>query len=326
MYKIVEPMFFLIKTPLHMGSGTELGLVDQPIQRERHTSFPKCEASGIKGTIRHEFSNIIDDENVTKDEIEVLFGPEDPKEDNDRASCISITDGRILFFPVKSVKNVFAWITCPSVLAQFKLDMKLCTVSHELPKPPLTTDLIPSGSELVVSNKTIILEEYAFKNISQEQQNGAFTKFLDWVAKNIIPNESEYAYLKEKIKKDTVILSDDTFRDFVNICTEVNTRTNIDPETGTVKKGALFTEEYLPSESIIYSLIMSTPIFKAKSKNVNYGKFTSCLTKNTEAQATEIMNFFKKSLPKMIQMGGNATIGKGLVSINLFQSKNNLSE
>ncbi len=45
-------VFYRNETPLHMGTGTELGVVDLPIQREKHTGFPKGEASSIKGTFR----------------------------------------------------------------------------------------------------------------------------------------------------------------------------------------------------------------------------------------------------------------------------------
>ncbi|NLI12590.1 MAG: type III-B CRISPR module RAMP protein Cmr4, partial [Peptococcaceae bacterium] len=40
MYKLARPLFFMCETSLHAGSGNDLGIVDLPIQRERHTSFP----------------------------------------------------------------------------------------------------------------------------------------------------------------------------------------------------------------------------------------------------------------------------------------------
>ena len=39
-------------TSLHPGSGTALGVVDLPIQRERHTGWPVIPASSIKGVFR----------------------------------------------------------------------------------------------------------------------------------------------------------------------------------------------------------------------------------------------------------------------------------
>ena len=52
MYKAFQPFFLIAEAPIHAGSGSEVGIVDLPIQRERHTSFPKIEGSGIKGCFR----------------------------------------------------------------------------------------------------------------------------------------------------------------------------------------------------------------------------------------------------------------------------------
>ena len=55
MYKKTNTLFLVTETPLHAGSGSDLGIVDLPIQRERHTRFPKIEASSLKGAIRETF-------------------------------------------------------------------------------------------------------------------------------------------------------------------------------------------------------------------------------------------------------------------------------
>ena len=42
-------------TPCHAGSGSSMGVVDLPIQRERHTNWPMIQASGVKGAFRANF-------------------------------------------------------------------------------------------------------------------------------------------------------------------------------------------------------------------------------------------------------------------------------
>ena len=71
MFKQAKPLFLIVETPLHAGSGNDLGIVDLPIQREKHTDYPKIEASGLKGSIREIF-----DAQRNKSEIELVFGPE----------------------------------------------------------------------------------------------------------------------------------------------------------------------------------------------------------------------------------------------------------
>ncbi len=45
-------VFLQAITSVHPGSGTEIGLVDKPVQREAHTGFVKIEGSTIKGALR----------------------------------------------------------------------------------------------------------------------------------------------------------------------------------------------------------------------------------------------------------------------------------
>jgi CRISPR-associated protein Cmr4 len=55
MFQQTKTLFLVCETPLHAGSGDSLGIVDLPIQRERHTQFPKIEASSLKGALREAF-------------------------------------------------------------------------------------------------------------------------------------------------------------------------------------------------------------------------------------------------------------------------------
>ncbi|MCF2138520.1 MAG: type III-B CRISPR module RAMP protein Cmr4 [Candidatus Lokiarchaeota archaeon] len=300
MYKIARPFFMLVETPLHAGSGTELGIIDLPIQRERHTGFPKIESSGLKGSIRKAFEEL----NLNNSDISLIFGPE---EGNAHAGALGFTDARLLLFPVKSMKKIFAWITCPKVLERFVLDLKLAKINDFPEIPPENS--VSQENQLIIKDEKIVLEEYTFTI----RKNEACSKMAKWISKHVIPNENEYNYLRDKLEKDIVVLPDDDFRDFVTLSTEIITRTKINNETGTVNSGALFTEEYLPTESILYSLSLATPIF-----NKNKGSFSIKKGKDQKEMAKEeenVMNYFNDNIPKVIQIGGNATTGKGIVRI-----------
>ena len=39
MYQHSDPIYLICETPLHAGSGDDLGIVDLPIQRKRHTYY-----------------------------------------------------------------------------------------------------------------------------------------------------------------------------------------------------------------------------------------------------------------------------------------------
>lgn len=317
----------LVETPLHVGTGMELGEVDLPIQREKHTGFPKIESSGLKGSIREVFENITDKSRLKKEfpsienndewdeAVWLAFGPE---EGDTHSGALGFTDARLLLFPVKSMKGVFAWITCPYVLERFKNELKLTDMKTEAIEEKIKVpdpNSIVEGSSLAFDSK-IVLEEYTFAvTLSQDLE-----KFAEWLAQSIFPNpqnESDpYRFWREKMKKDIIVLSDDDFRDFVNLSTEVTTRIKIDNKTGTTQEGALFSEEYLPQESVLYSLALATPIFVKNNKDKGIFK------REGKKEEDLVLEFFKAGLPEIIQIGGNATIGKGLVRTKVWEVQN----
>jgi len=317
MYRTAQPLFLICNTPTHVGSGSELGVVDLPIQRERHTGFPKFEASSLKGSLREAFERI----NADALTIHRVFGYDSdsasqavndkiPEEKRQFAGAIGFTDARLLLFPVKSMKGVFAWVTCLRVLKQFQSDMQLVDSGFSIKDldgshlNDTETYLFAKDSNVREGNK-ILLEEYTFEVANE--LNGVVqigqTNFPDWLAQNLFDNDG--SYWAEKIKKDIVVLPDNDFKDFVYLNTEVITRTKIDNNTGTVAQGQLFNEEYLPTESILYSLVLSAPEFKEKDR----------------LEAKEVEEFFSSNIKaiKTFQIGANATLGKGIVTAKLLQ-------
>ena len=291
----IKPFFIKTITPLHVGSGSDLGVVDMPIQRESHTGFPKIEASSLKGSIRKEFkydlkSHIVFgyDKDRSNNDIDKAFGDE---KNRDFSGALGFTDSKILFFPIKSVKGVFAYVTCPMVLKRFKKDIEICKKEikngFDIPLDEVLDDKCIVLGDTCKIDKTnekgsVILEEYSF---SIEK-----AKTKDYIK---IPN-------LDIDKSRVVIVSDDNFTHFVKNSTEVITRTKIDNTTGTVQNGALFTEEYLPSETIMYSLAIANQPFSDKSDLKS---------------AENVMDYFN-NISKVIQIGGNSTLGKGIVKIS----------
>lgn len=342
MYKKATPLFMVCETALHAGTGSDLGVVDLPIQRERHTSFPKIESSSLKGSLREAFENALNENDDDRIRIHLAFGYDDAGVNqqikahfvdyNQFQSAIGFTDARLFLFPVKSMRGVFAWITCPKVLEQFRLDLSLNTVSvpdgklkdilkNNVPEINSGESLV-SGSNLIVNaqetddtKKKIVLEEYSFevkkdttdysKNLADALAELLFKKPADE------GSQDTYAYWRNHMTSALVILHNDDFTDFVNLSTEVITRTKIDNEKGTVEDRALFTEEYLPAESILYSLVFSGPVFlPAKKKQL----FTNTESPSNSDEETKLVtDFFIDKLPDVIQTGGNATLGKGLL-------------
>ena len=368
MFKTATPFFIRAITPVHAGSGNDLGIVDLPIQREGHTGFPKIEASTLKGSIRDAFELKANGNEKEEIKIHLIFGFDETnasesvkkffKEDLDFtqfSSSIAFVDARILLFPVKSLKGVFAYATCPAVLKRLEDDLKMALLtdrieinSEEFKAEDYKVEdegkaIVPNESKLIVQGNQIVLEEYLFE-VEKKQEVSELGQILSKLT------GIEQNNLKERL----IVLSDDDFADFVKLSTEVITRIKINNETGTVDQGALFTEEYLPAETVMYSIAFFSPLFLDRSKEIEVesdnnskncegikeikkdnkvylkGKledFIKCKTDLKNFDENEVKDFFEKNFEKnrdrlkILQIGGNETIGKGFIEVNLFNSK-----
>ncbi len=287
----VQPFLLYCHSSVHAGTGSELGIVDLPIQREQHTGFPKIESSSLKGAIRASVEATLETANSkAKDNIIAVFGsePDDNSSGESVAGAIAFSDARILFFPVKSFKGVFAWVTCPMVLERFAREMRLYSRQELIPGEYKEETV--SGKKLLIQNH-VILEEYSFQVTVDETTQNMAEIFQDLL----------FGTLKSDFAERVLVLSNDDFMDFVKLSTEVNARIRIDSQTGVVQNGALWNEENVPPETVFYSFAFAGQV-RNKSK-------ASIVT------ARDVIDFIKeeKNFPEIFQLGGNYTLGKGII-------------
>lgn len=285
MYNEKKALFLKVLTPLHAGSGSDLRAIDLPIQREVHTGFPKIEASTLKGCLRNSFEK----SGMNKVVLDAIFGKEGESELS--AAAIAVTDARLLFFPVRSAKGVYALITCPMVLKRFKKDMETAGIEEviKIDVSSIATPALASKENILKlktnnEKQTILLDEYRYDANTDDSFNGFCVKLKELID---LPNS---------IAERAVVLPDDDFKDFVMHATSVVTRIKVGTN-GVVENQALFTEEYLPEESILYSLTMM-----GDSK-----------LKSNSSDAKKLMETFSEYLPKIFQIGADETLGKGFV-------------
>jgi CRISPR-associated protein Cmr4 len=307
MYRKSNLLFLMSQTPMHAGSGDSLGIIDMPIQRERHTSFPKIEASSLKGSIREHFERAKGEKD--KEILAASFGTEGENGKGSRAGALGFTDARLLLFPVKSMKGVFAWVTCPKIISVFNEELSLSGYEIQF---DVQENTVATGNNLSLNSNKIVLEEYTFEVNDVTGAKNAVNELGAWLSSNLLDGKG---YFADKLKTDIVVLKDDDFKDFVNLSTEVLTRTRIDNETGTVADGALFTEEYLPAEAIMYTNVLTAAEFATADDKKAAKQF------DTEA---DLRKYFREfiSQDNVFQIGGNATLGKGIVKAKFVEPNN----
>jgi len=340
MFKQAGILFLYTETPLHAGSGTSVAGVDLPIQRERHTQYPMIQSSGMKGALRDVTEQVRGitsgrikrlnelrqkaDRDLTNGErtekqqleelivpVEIVFGPE-----TDRASehggALSFTDARILLFPVRSLAGVFAWIICPTVIERFKRDLRRLGRFPELDgvtldSPGQAKAFVPDNCDVQTADNQVVLEDFAFE--VDRTKAAEVTTLASWLATHAFPqNQPAYRLWRERLQKALVVVCDDAFRDFVQFSTEVISRIRIG-ETGTVETGALWSEEHLPSDTLLYTLALATD---PKDRNLARPYFEG---------AADVLHFLKRDVldqASVIQFGGDETVGRGIVQATLL--------
>lgn len=288
-------LLFKNSTGLHMGAENELGYIDLPIQREHITGFPKMEATGIKGTL-------VDMDNEKK--FGLLFGSSEETEET-KGGKLRIHDGRLLLFPIKSTEG-FCWITCPFVLKKFLEECKENIREYEELKILLTKiEELEEDKALAEKERNIVLGDFTYKG-KKEELIPRIKIVLDVIWE-------EDTWLKDK---NIVIVSDDAFSYFVEMNTEVRTRNVIDDETGTAKN--LFTVEYLPEESVLYS-VLEYPSLEQNSDEVK-----GCNEKEDKKAEDKMIKEKIKELKEIIreteyfQFGGEESVGKGITKVKIM--------
>lgn len=305
MYQEKTMLFLYAEAPIHPGAGSGVGYIDLPVQRERFTNLPIFQASGLKGSMRDYFES---QDSEHEDEILETFGPKAGPGASEHAGALGVGEAKLLLFPVRSLYGVFAYITCPIVLQRFKRDLELVNpavwpAGVSIPEPEREGILVISTKD---NNKTIIaqeteegelravFDEFSFK--AQPDEN--VRSIAEFIRERIFPTTGEYNTWKEGLPNRFAIVPDNVFVDFTRLAAEVVTRNKIDDTTGTVEEGGLWTEEYLPSETVLYSVILATKPFKGNP---------------TLSDASAVINFVKELDNKRFQIGGNQTIGQGII-------------
>lgn len=315
-------LFLYAETPLHVGSGSALGAVDLPIQRERMSGLPMVQGSGVKGALRAELKPMKGDKEAI---YKALFGREAPSgqgpdQEEDKAGAISVLDARLLLFPMRTVWGGFAWVTSPMVLERLARDLELAgepagKTLAELRPDGSGTCLVAPGSTIAKGGK-LFLEDFEY----EAKESAALTPLANWLGTHALPAVSSYDPFRSRLPAQLAIVADDELKFLATHATEVVTRVRIDDKTGTVADGALWTEEALPAESLLWSVVFTADERPERPKAGKEGGDT-----REPYKAQKLRDELAKELQKTtrLRIGGDRSVGRGIVGVRLsHQAKN----
>ncbi len=264
-------------TPVHSGTGQTVAVIDLPIAREKATGWPIIPGSSMKGVVR---ATTPGDEDAKK----ATFGSQD------KAGEIVFTDQRILCLPVRSFFGTFAWVTCPLVLNRFVNDMS--AIGAALP----FTNSIPTvanENQCSVTNPSKLMQpgttphKVFLEDLDLTATADAATETIaKALAGRLFHDQGAPTHFKERF----AIVSDELFNFLSETATEVAARIALSEETGTTSGpgGNLWYEEAVPAETI----------FAGAALHANGGDLSDVL-----------------SGISYVQIGGNASVGRGLCRV-----------
>ena len=191
-------------------------------------------------------------------------------------------------------------------MARLKRDLEASGYGHSA---TWTLDNLPDSGgawtvdeKSVVANSHVVLEEFSFKATMHDDVRTIAT----WLTQNTLPQTDDYKFFREKLQTSLVILPETDFRDFTQFATEIVTRIRIDQEKRTVAEGALWTEEHLPSDTVLYA-----PLHASRPRTTNGPP--------SWKNADDVLKFVRDLKIDRIQLGGDETLGRGIVKLHISE-------
>ncbi len=278
---------------LHAGTGQGVGVIDLPIAREKATGIPFLPGSSLKGSLRAR---------CTEKECTVVFGPETSgiATDNNQASAAQFSDQRLLLLPVRSLAGTFAWVTSPYVLRRFIRDMDDVSIKHQTSIPHITElndCFIANESKIKIdaNSKMVYLEDLDLTG----KEDPDTTRWATELSKHIFSAEPEW---QQMLIERFCIVHDDVFNFIIDSATEITARIKLKENSKTVQDGGLWYEESLPSETILSGLVLANPV-------------------NGSITSEKVFEILGKLTEKTIQLGGKATVGRGMCRVQLVKGE-----
>lgn len=302
MFQQSQLLFAYAVSPVHMGAGQAIGVIDNPIQRERHTAHPMLAGSGLKGALRHHLEVSWPD----KDTVTRLFGPESGAPDH--AGAVSFGDAQLVAFPVRSLQQAFVYAVSPVTLARLKRLAGVAGLATGWEIPAVADDHCLIADARVADGEKLILEAYEFS----AEQDATVKTIAAWLAATALPPDPAHDYFRAKLKTDLVLLPDDAFSHFVNNACVVEAHVRIDNDSGTAADGGLFYTENLPPEALL-----AAPVFASQERRKTNGENgPAWLAERVMAQIVTGDEGRPGLNNALIQAGGDATTGRGQIVLH----------
>ena len=264
---------------LHCGTGQSAGVVDLPIARAKATKLPIVPGSSLRGVLRDAVTAKSDAD------ADALFGKVTDAETF--AGALSVGDANLLALPVRSLGGIVCYATSPFILGRYARDLERAGKPKlAVAAPHQNKALVPSTSVNGVEGKVVL------EDVDLEAQTDETAEVWAQHIASLLHASDEDS--RRDFISRFAILPDDVMDFLSETGTEVRARVAIDSETGTVKQGALWYEENLPADAVLWGVLA-----------------LSSFRPNDHRTEDDLAGLLPRDGP--LQLGGKASVGHGLV-------------
>jgi CRISPR-associated protein Cmr4 len=301
-----RPYLLQALSPLHVGTGQSVGVIDLPLMRMRATGIPFVPGSSLKGVLRE--AHRPTQGATPRDEARhaTIFGPSRDKpgpegdEALEHAGALVVGDARLLALPVRSFLGTFALVTSPLLLTLARRDL---AGVEGAPEPVAHLEgraaRVGAGCANVYARggrpPRVYLEDLEL----EAHEDARVTAWADFLAR-VLPEE-ERALLTRRL----LVVDDETMSFLWETATQVDARVRIDAKKGTVADGALWTEESLPPETLLLGVMGATRGLKREER----------------MEAREVLAEGLPADGAVLQLGGKATVGRGRCRLSTWPAR-----
>ncbi|MBA9007292.1 type III-B CRISPR module RAMP protein Cmr4 [Thermomonospora cellulosilytica] len=334
-------LYLYAESPVHAGASDSLDVLDLPVQREATTGYPVIWGQSLKGALRQAAGDAGWDERL----LTWVFGSE-PGQAGDEGTwpgALAVGDAQLVAMPVPTLRHTFAWVT--SDLALGRLARRFHAAGRSVPQPTSVaadgaaaadakwTDHQGGSGEVlgpcVVGLGTAPDEALAAwaRRLAAECLPGADGRAPDGPA----PQPSEgadgrsagdaapdarasdpFRPFRDKLATDLILVGASIMPTLLTECTEQTARVQL-TDVKTVQHGPFYSE-YLPAETILAAALtlreLPPPRAKAGAPPTEDDWYGTALTHMTDLLDS-----------RLIQIGGDETLGKGLVWCRLLGAR-----
>jgi len=286
-------------SPLHVGTDASLGAIKLPTMRDAVTGHPILPGSSLRGVLREEHRERID---KGEEAPRVAFGP--PTEvASDHRGALVLSDARALFLAAQSLKGTFAWVTSRQALRAFARDLDDAGLPGlpRLPEADGHAALVGRDSALTFGDRVSVREL-----LVPAKPDPTVDSLVDRVAPWLWPMEDERSFFRRRVAVLPDVLFDATARWGL----EVRARVPIDSDKGTAQASGPWTEEHIPTESVLVGLA--------------FGRTTRYRREGAERTVSgdEVLGVLRAMVPtggKKLRLGGHSGIGLGRAVLTLAE-------